>query len=607
VTPNTPWTETREWYAGAEPLPGYRLIAPLGRGGFGEVWKCEVPGGLHKAIKFVAAGGDECRRELAAFEQIKALRHPYLLTLERVELTDGELMMVMELADCQLHDRFLQCRNSGLPGIPREELLGYMKEAAEALDTIGTKHGLQHLDVKPQNLFLVSGHAKVGDYGLLRRTEQVGTSDDSERGFTPRYTAPELFHHGATSRSDQYSLALVYVELLTGSFPYTGKTVQQLMLQHINVAPNLSMVPACDRPALARAMAKSPDDRFPTCLAFARALGGGSTDTAPNENQQAQDAASLVQTPVGYPGSMPQYPSADPTPVTRRTTPRPLGRVARMRQEAAPPPDPFARFKPVMPVNLLHESCALAARAPTQPTSMDYINAVVEAGVKSVTAAHPGESVPEGAHTCRLLSTLPTALVPLKLVVVAEEWNLSAQVVDEKQLILSRQTESNLRKSGKNETTPEEPTQWDGFEIFIRIPTPPAVEYTIFGKICGSPGEEFTRKAQKDIPAILSQIRSLLHNFEERRAHPRYEVDFPIKVFPLYTDGVVGTPLSGRCLDLSLGGLRFVTPTPVRTERMFIEFPEVAAVAGHAIYMRVVRIATDATGAITVARFRTRA
>src|SRR6476646_2477431 len=158
--------------AGTEPLPGYVLLEPLGRGGFGEVWKCVAPGGLHKAVKFVAAGGaagegTELQQELAAFEQIKAIRHPFLLTLERVELVNDELVMVMELADRQLADRFDECRAQGLPGIPRPELLGYFAEAAEALDVIGTQYGLQHLDVKPANLFVTAGHVKVGDYGLV--------------------------------------------------------------------------------------------------------------------------------------------------------------------------------------------------------------------------------------------------------------------------------------------------------------------------------------------------------------------------------------------------------------------------------------------------------
>jgi serine/threonine protein kinase len=223
---------------GTEPLPGYRLLEPLGRGGFGEVWKCEAPGGLHKAVKFVRGGGsnadnaDQFRQEFDAFQQIRAIRHPFLLTLERVELVGDELVMVMELADRQLRDRCHECRADGLPGIPRAELLGYLGEAAEALDVIGAQYGLQHLDVKPANLFLTAGHVKVGDYGLVRKLE--GTAGGAlNRGLTPKYVAPEVLRGQVDTRSDQYSLALVYQELLTGTFPYSGRTPQQMMLQHV--------------------------------------------------------------------------------------------------------------------------------------------------------------------------------------------------------------------------------------------------------------------------------------------------------------------------------------------------------------------------------------
>ena len=88
--------------ANSEPIPGYRLIEPLGSGGFGEVWKCEAPGGIFKAIKFVfgnlnALDSDSARaeQELNALNRIKEVRHPFVLSMDRIEVVAGELVIVV--------------------------------------------------------------------------------------------------------------------------------------------------------------------------------------------------------------------------------------------------------------------------------------------------------------------------------------------------------------------------------------------------------------------------------------------------------------------------------------------------------------------------------
>ncbi len=258
--------------AGYEPIPGYVLREPIGQGGFGEVWSATAPGGFVKAIKFVygAQGEKRAGRELRSLELMKGVNHPFLLTLERYEFIEDRLVIVSELADGSLEDVFNRQFERGSCGLPRQALLSYLNDAADALDYLHSEFQLQHLDIKPGNLLLVGGHVKIADFGLLKDLRDVNASMIG--GLTPIYAPPEVFDGRPSHHSDQYSLAVMYQELLTGTRPFDGRTIAQLATQHVHSSPNLNPLPPSDRPILARALEKDPERRFPSCRELVEAL-----------------------------------------------------------------------------------------------------------------------------------------------------------------------------------------------------------------------------------------------------------------------------------------------------------------------------------------------
>lgn len=258
---------------GYEPLEGYKLVERLGRGGFGEVWKATDAQGFSVAIKFVPLSGKFGDKELQSLEVMKDVRHPHLLSIVRVAPRDDVLVIAMELADRSLADRFDESRKEGYDGIPREELLEYMAEAAKGIDYLNDpgssgRPRIQHRDIKPANLLLSGNSVKIADYSLA----QALTFNVVESiGSTPAYAAPEFFYGSTTSRSDQYSLAITYCHLRGGRVPFEGSVVE-LMEAHRNRQPDLDMLPPEERPVVAMALAKKSKDRWPSCAAFVEAL-----------------------------------------------------------------------------------------------------------------------------------------------------------------------------------------------------------------------------------------------------------------------------------------------------------------------------------------------
>ncbi len=249
----------------------YEKTEMLGHGHFGEVWRGRAAGGVEVAIKIVTQpiDRDAAQRELQSLELVKNLRHPCLLATHRFWIENDRLHIAMELADGSLRDRLKQSRKQNLPGIPRNELLMYFADAAEGLDFLHTRK-VFHRDIKPDNVLLLHGHAKVADFGLARLQEQQMMTV-SFAG-TPVYMAPETWGGKGGPRSDQYSLAFAYVELRQGKRPIEGADFTEVMSKTIEGQLDLSGIPPEEAKILRQALAKDPEERFTNCSEFVAAL-----------------------------------------------------------------------------------------------------------------------------------------------------------------------------------------------------------------------------------------------------------------------------------------------------------------------------------------------
>lgn len=271
---NTRTSSKQQLAPGSKPVQGYELIERIGGGGFGEVWKARSPGGFHVALKFVRAEGRLGAIELKSLEVIRNIRHSHLLSVFGTWRYGDFLVIAMELADQTLHDRYKEAKKNGNKGIPRRELLGYFAEIAKGIDWLNAPNPddrlpIQHRDIKPQNLFLLGGSAKVGDFGLAR--EMAFDLVEHTGSMTLAYAAPECLAGTTSNRSDQYSLAVTYCQLRSGKLPFDGSPIQ-VIEGHRRKSPDLSMLSAEERHIVAKSLSKLPKDRWKSCSEFVQQL-----------------------------------------------------------------------------------------------------------------------------------------------------------------------------------------------------------------------------------------------------------------------------------------------------------------------------------------------
>ncbi len=337
-------------------LGPYRLRQRLGKGGMGEVYLAEDTRIAHRqvAIKVIwteinqSSDAEATRKATDLFQRevmaITRLNHPYILPLFDVgeAIINGFPLTYMVMPFCQegsLADWLKRRSQSGLPNLSVQDVAHILSQAAAALQNAHDQQ-IVHRDVKPQN-FLIRSNTEnlsrpdlmLADFGIAKLT--LATARTSHIRGTPTYMAPEQWTGYAVPATDQYALAVMAYELLTGRPPFQGTQVQ-LLNQHLHDRPRPSstlnpLIPPAIDVVLQRALAKQPEDRFPSVSAFVRAF------------QQAILEASSIPTshpPIAY--------SATGTQITGPNAPTMRGTAStgnipnpqRSMNATIPPPPP---------------------------------------------------------------------------------------------------------------------------------------------------------------------------------------------------------------------------------------------------------------------------
>jgi TolB-like protein/Flp pilus assembly protein TadD len=269
----------------------YRVEEEIGRGGAATVYLAEDLKYARKvAVKVLRPnpGGYEPQRFLREIQIAARLAHPQILPLHDSGEWQGLLYFVMPYAGGEsLRSRLL--REGSLP---LDVALRITRAVAAAL---GYAHrlGVVHRDIKPENILLHEGEPVVADFGVATALSAAGGDNVyvTDRGLavgTPVYMSPEQAsaEPGLDGRTDQYGLACVLYEMLAGEPPFAGSGARATMARHAIETPapiriKRPNVPSAVERALARALAKTPAERFPDMATFASALVDQTSEILP--------------------------------------------------------------------------------------------------------------------------------------------------------------------------------------------------------------------------------------------------------------------------------------------------------------------------------------